>query len=98
MPAGRADFERRTRAAVESQADVRGAAAAPCLRIAVLNDGRFVGLALADEMVQAMVKVPSAFGVANVTDGACASAASWNRRIRAGSTWEVSRSKLSRGP
>lgn len=42
------------------------------LRIAVLNDGRFVGLALADEMVQAMAKVPSAFGVANVTDGACA--------------------------
>lgn len=42
------------------------------LRIAVLNDGRFVGLALADEMVQAMAKAPSAFGVANITDGACA--------------------------
>jgi phospholipase/lecithinase/hemolysin len=42
------------------------------LRTTVLNDGRYIGLALADEMVQAMAKVPSAFGVANIKDGACA--------------------------
>lgn len=42
------------------------------LRTTVLNDGRYVGLALADEMVQAMAKVPSAFGVGNIKDGACA--------------------------
>ena len=42
------------------------------LRTTVLNDGRFIGLALADEMVQAMAKVPSAFGVANIKDAACA--------------------------
>jgi phospholipase/lecithinase/hemolysin len=42
------------------------------LRTTVLNDGRFIGLALADEMVQAMAKVPTAFGVANIKDGACA--------------------------
>ena len=44
------------------------------LRTTMLNDGRFVGLALADEMVQAMVKVPTAFGVANLLTGACTTA------------------------
>lgn len=41
------------------------------LRTAVLNDGRFVGLVLADEMVQALVRAPSAFGLGNVTAAAC---------------------------
>lgn len=44
------------------------------LRIAVLNDGRFIGLVLADEMVQAMAKSPGSFGLSNVKDGACAAA------------------------
>lgn len=42
------------------------------LRTTILNDGRFVGLVLADEMVQAMVKSPSSFGLGNVTGAACA--------------------------
>ena len=44
------------------------------LRTQMLNDGRFVGLVLADEMVQAMARVPTAFGLANVRDAACATA------------------------
>ncbi|MBT9486371.1 MAG: esterase [Rubrivivax sp.] len=41
------------------------------LRTTILNDGRFVGLVLADEMVQAMKVSPSSFGLANVTGEAC---------------------------
>lgn len=41
------------------------------MRTTVLNDGRFVGLALTDEMTQAMVKQPSAFGLADVKEAAC---------------------------
>lgn len=44
------------------------------MRTTVLNDGRFVGLVLADEMTQAMVKQPSAFGLANVTAETCTTA------------------------
>lgn len=44
------------------------------MRTTVLNDGRFVGLVLADEMTQAMVKAPSAFGLANVTTRICTAA------------------------
>ena len=42
------------------------------LRTTVLNDGRYVGLVLADEMVQAMTISPSSFGLANIKDVACA--------------------------
>lgn len=41
------------------------------LRTTILNDGRFVGLVLADEMVQAMRVSPGSFGLANVTAKAC---------------------------
>ena len=41
------------------------------LRTTILNDGRFVGLVLADEMVQAMKVSPSSFGLANITGKAC---------------------------
>lgn len=41
------------------------------LRTKMLNDGRSVGLVLADEMVQAMAKVPGAFGLSNVIAAAC---------------------------
>lgn len=44
------------------------------LRTTVLNDGRFVGLVLADEMVQAMVRSPGSFGLGNVQGAACAAA------------------------
>jgi hypothetical protein len=44
------------------------------LRTAVLNDGRFVGLVLADEMVQAMVRSPGSFGLGNIQNAACAAA------------------------
>jgi hypothetical protein len=44
------------------------------MRTTILNDGRYVGLVLADEMVQAMVKSPSSFGLGNVTTAACAAA------------------------
>lgn len=42
------------------------------LRTTVLNDGRYVGLVLADEMVQAMTISPSSFGLGNIKDAACA--------------------------
>jgi len=42
------------------------------LRITVLNDGRFVGLVLADEMIQAMNRSPSSFSIGNLTGVACA--------------------------
>lgn len=44
------------------------------LRTTVLNDGRSVGLVLADEMVQAMHRSPASFGLGNVTEAACAAA------------------------
>lgn len=43
------------------------------LRIQLLNDGRYIGLVLADETVQQMSRFPYAFGLANVTQGACRS-------------------------
>lgn len=42
------------------------------LRTTILNDGRFIGLVLADEMVQAMTSFPASFSIANVTGVACA--------------------------
>lgn len=41
------------------------------LRLTVLNDGRFVGLVLADEMIQAMNRSPSSFSIGNLTGEAC---------------------------
>ena len=41
------------------------------IRINILNDGRFVGLVLGDEVVQSMARLPAAFGVANATDALC---------------------------
>jgi outer membrane lipase/esterase len=41
------------------------------IRVNILNDGRFVGLVLADEMVQAAVRVPSAYGLTNVIAAVC---------------------------
>lgn len=44
------------------------------IRVNILNDGRFVGLVLADELVQTAVRFPSAYGLADgagVTTGAC---------------------------
>ncbi len=41
------------------------------MRANIVNDGRFVGLVLADEMVQALVKAPSSFGIANADEAAC---------------------------
>jgi outer membrane lipase/esterase len=41
------------------------------LRTTILNDGRFVGLVLADEMTAAMVRAPLAFGLNDVTKVAC---------------------------
>jgi outer membrane lipase/esterase len=45
------------------------------VRVDILQDGRFIGLVLADDMTQAMTRVPSAFSLSNVTDAACATAA-----------------------
>lgn len=44
------------------------------IRTTFVNDGRFVGLILGDEMVQAMVKSPSSFSLSNVTQPVCATA------------------------
>ena len=41
------------------------------MRLTIINDGRLIGLVLADEAVQATVRYPAAFGYANVTDGVC---------------------------
>lgn len=41
------------------------------IRTTFVNDGRFVGLILGDEMVQAMVKSPASFSLNNVTSAVC---------------------------
>jgi outer membrane lipase/esterase len=41
------------------------------LRVGVLNDGRFVGLILADESLQSAATVPAAFGLVNWTEPVC---------------------------
>ncbi len=41
------------------------------IRVNILNDGRYVGLVLADEMVQSAVRVPSAYGLSNVIAAVC---------------------------
>jgi len=45
------------------------------LRVDILQDGRFIGLVLADDLTQAIVRFPSIYGVTNVTDAACTVAA-----------------------
>jgi lysophospholipase L1-like esterase len=45
------------------------------VRVDILQDGRFIGLVLADDLTQAMTRVPSAFSLSNVTDAACSAAA-----------------------
>lgn len=42
------------------------------VRVNILNDGRFIGLVLADETVQTMSAFPASFGLVNATLGACA--------------------------
>ena len=44
------------------------------LRVDILQDGRFIGLVLADEMIRLAAKSPASYGLANITDGACAAA------------------------
>jgi phospholipase/lecithinase/hemolysin len=39
-----------------------------------INDGRLVGLVLADEMIESMSRVPGAFGLTNVIAGICTTA------------------------
>lgn len=41
------------------------------MRVGIINDGRLLGLVLADEAVQVMVRVPDAFALVNVTGAAC---------------------------
>ncbi|MGS0756849.1 SGNH/GDSL hydrolase family protein [Roseateles sp. GG27B] len=41
------------------------------MRLQIINDGRLIGLVLADETTQAIAKFPSAFGYANVVDPVC---------------------------
>jgi outer membrane lipase/esterase len=41
------------------------------LRVNILNDGRFVGLVLGDEAVQAIVKFPDSFSVTSATSAVC---------------------------
>lgn len=41
------------------------------MRVGIVNDGRLLGLVLADEAVQVMVRVPEAFSLTNVTAAAC---------------------------
>jgi outer membrane lipase/esterase len=41
------------------------------MRLNIINDGRLIGLVLGDEMVQSIVKYPSSYGYANVTEAVC---------------------------
>ena len=41
------------------------------VRVGIVNDGRLVGLVLADEMLQAMVISPASFGLSDATTAAC---------------------------
>lgn len=45
------------------------------MRVTILNDGRFVGLVLADEVLQSAYQVPSAYGISNVNTAICRSSA-----------------------
>lgn len=45
------------------------------LRVTILNDGRYVGLVLADEMLQSAVQVPAGYSLTNVVDAACKTSA-----------------------
>jgi len=42
------------------------------MRVRILNDGRYIGLVLGDEMTQAMVDQPGSFALTNVGTGVCA--------------------------
>lgn len=44
------------------------------VRVTVLNDGRFLGLVLADEIVQSMSKAPSAYGLSDAAAAVCTTA------------------------
>jgi len=41
------------------------------IRTTIVNDGRYVGLVLADEIVQAIARAPSPYGVKNATSPVC---------------------------
>ena len=41
------------------------------LRVNILQDGRYIGLALADEFMQAAVSSPGSYGLVNVTQAVC---------------------------
>ena len=42
------------------------------VRVDILQDGRFIGLLLADDDTQALIRSPGSVGIINVTDAACA--------------------------
>ena len=42
------------------------------VRVDILQDGRFIGLVLADDISLAMARSPAGYGLVNVTDAACA--------------------------
>lgn len=45
------------------------------VRVDIVQDGRFIGLVLADDLTQAMTRSPASFSLINVTDAACTVAA-----------------------
>jgi outer membrane lipase/esterase len=45
------------------------------VRVNILNDGRFVGLVLVDELIQSATKVPLAYGILNWTEPLCLTSA-----------------------
>jgi lysophospholipase L1-like esterase len=45
------------------------------VRVDIVQDGRFIGLVLADDLTQAMTRAPGNFSLTNVTDAACTVAA-----------------------
>ena len=41
------------------------------MRVEIINDGRLIGLVLADENTQVIARYPSSFGISNFTNAAC---------------------------
>jgi outer membrane lipase/esterase len=41
------------------------------LRVTILQEGRFIGLVLADDLTQAMARFPGSFSISNATDAVC---------------------------
>ncbi|RZJ09093.1 MAG: esterase [Rubrivivax sp.] len=72
-PFGQKERERQTDIDRAAFLDELSAAFNITLRLNLLNDGRLIGLVLADETIQQIARFPFAFGYTDVTNAACRS-------------------------